>query len=115
MPAKNANRPINLADKLLELAARQPAGLVPLITDRLGKREKITQAFVVQLTQRLREQDPAVMPVTDWLEKQLARQGHQHRTNNSWRAPTSGRHPGDYRKHHYEHASALNPRLARLL
>src|SRR6266536_4201110 len=64
-----------LADKLLELAARQPAGLVPLITDRLGKREKINQSFVVQLTQRLREQDPAVMPVTDWLEKQLARQG----------------------------------------
>ena len=63
-----------LADKLLELAARQPAGLVPLITDRLGKRDKINHSFVVQLTQRLREQDPAVMPVTDWLEKQLSRQ-----------------------------------------
>src|SRR6185295_16801659 len=49
-----------LADKLLELAARQPAGLVPLITDRLGKRDKINHSFVVQLTQRLREQDPAV-------------------------------------------------------
>ncbi len=64
-----------LADKLLELAARQPSGLVPLITERLGKRDKITRAFVVQLTQRLREQDPALMPVTEWLEKQLARQG----------------------------------------
>ena len=64
-----------LADKLLELAARQPSALVPLITERLGKRDKLPQAFVVQLTQRLREQDPALMPVTDWLEKQLARQG----------------------------------------
>ncbi|MGZ8843026.1 MAG: GH36-type glycosyl hydrolase domain-containing protein, partial [Pyrinomonadaceae bacterium] len=64
-----------LADKLLELAARQPAALIPLVAERLGKREKIPQSFVVQLTQRLREQDPAVMPVTDWLEKQLARQG----------------------------------------
>ncbi|MGH9881448.1 MAG: hypothetical protein ACRD6N_08450, partial [Pyrinomonadaceae bacterium] len=63
-----------LADKLLELAARQPSGLLPLITERLGKREKIPRAFVVQLTQRLREQDPVVMPVTDWLEKQCARQ-----------------------------------------
>jgi cyclic beta-1,2-glucan synthetase len=63
-----------LADKLLELAARQPAALVPLITERLGKRDKIPRAFVVQLTQRLREQDPALMPVTEWLEKQLARQ-----------------------------------------
>jgi cyclic beta-1,2-glucan synthetase len=63
-----------LADKLLELAARQPAGLVAFITERLGKREKIPRAFVVQLTQRLREQDPAVMPVFEWLEKQLGRQ-----------------------------------------
>jgi cyclic beta-1,2-glucan synthetase len=62
------------ADKILELAARQPAALVPLINERLGKREKIPSAFVVQLTQRLREQDPSVMPVTEWLEKQLARQ-----------------------------------------
>src|SRR5207244_11861065 len=39
-------------------------------------RETIGRAFVVQLTQRLREQDPAVMQVFTWLEKQLARQGH---------------------------------------
>ncbi|HEV7798005.1 MAG TPA: glucoamylase family protein, partial [Pyrinomonadaceae bacterium] len=64
-----------LADKLLELASRQPAALVPLVAERFGKREKIPQAFLVQLTQRLREQDPAVMPVTEWLEKQLAPQG----------------------------------------
>ncbi len=64
-----------LADKLLELASRQPTALVPLISDRFGKRDKIPQSFVVQLTQRLREQDPAVMPVAEWLEKQLARQG----------------------------------------
>ncbi|MEP6743651.1 MAG: glucoamylase family protein [bacterium] len=63
-----------LADRLLELAARQPDALVPLIAERLGKREKIPHTFVVQITQRLREQDPAVMPVTEWLESQLARQ-----------------------------------------
>ena len=61
-----------LADKILELATRQPAALVPLISERFGKREKIPRSFLVQLTQRLREQDPAVMPVTDWFEKQLA-------------------------------------------
>src|SRR6267142_6168269 len=64
-----------LADKLLELASRQPSALTALISERLGKRERIPQTFVVQLTQRLREQDPAVMPVTDYLEKQLQRQG----------------------------------------
>ncbi|HEV7681940.1 MAG TPA: glucoamylase family protein [Pyrinomonadaceae bacterium] len=63
-----------LADKLLELATRRPDELVSLVSERFGKREKIPQSFVVQLTQRLREQDPAVMPVTEWLEKQLSRQ-----------------------------------------
>ncbi|HKO96501.1 MAG TPA: glucoamylase family protein [Pyrinomonadaceae bacterium] len=63
-----------LADRLLELATRQPSGLLPLITERLGKREKIPQSFVVHLTQRLREQDPAITPVLNWLEKQVARQ-----------------------------------------
>ncbi|MGH9928949.1 MAG: glucoamylase family protein, partial [Pyrinomonadaceae bacterium] len=61
-----------LADKLLELASRRPDGLVAWVSERFGKREKIPQSFVVQLTQRLREQDPAVMPVIEWLEKQLA-------------------------------------------
>lgn len=64
-----------LADKLLEIASRQPAALIPLVSERVGKLPKIPQSFVVQLTQRLREQDPAVTPVMDWLEKQLARQG----------------------------------------
>jgi cyclic beta-1,2-glucan synthetase len=63
-----------LADRLLELALRQPAALIPLVAERLGKLQRIPRPFVVQLTQRLREQDPAVMPVTDWLEKQVARQ-----------------------------------------
>jgi cyclic beta-1,2-glucan synthetase len=64
-----------LADKLLEVAPRQPAALVPLIAERLGKGDRLPQSFVVQLTQRLREQDPAVAPVMGWLEKELARQG----------------------------------------
>src|SRR6266487_3643702 len=64
-----------LADKLLELAQRQPRDLVPLVAFRMGKRKVIGRAFVVQLTQRLREQDPAVMPVFEWLEKHLTRQG----------------------------------------
>src|SRR5882724_3061333 len=53
-----------LADKLLEIASRQPAALVPLVAERLGKVQKIPQSFVVQLTQRLREQDQAATQVT---------------------------------------------------
>src|SRR5437016_8235025 len=65
-----------LADKLLAQAQRQPGELLSLLSSRLGKRKTIGRAFVVQLTQRLREQDPAVLQVFTWLEKQLARQGH---------------------------------------
>jgi cyclic beta-1,2-glucan synthetase len=63
-----------LADRLLEAAARQPGVLLSLVTDRFDKREPIPHAFVVQLIQRLREQDPAVMPVMQWLEQRLTRQ-----------------------------------------
>ena len=61
----------SLADKLLEMAGQKPEGLTSLLTGRLGKREDLDRAFVVQLTQRLRDQDPAVMTVFDWLEQQL--------------------------------------------
>nr|MBA3806375.1 cyclic beta 1-2 glucan synthetase [Acidobacteriota bacterium] len=64
-----------LADKLLEMAGQKPEGLTSLLTGRLGKREDLDRAFVVQLTQRLRDQDPALMIVFDWLERQLKKRG----------------------------------------
>ncbi|MCA1576297.1 MAG: hypothetical protein LC794_02905 [Acidobacteria bacterium] len=64
-----------LADKLLELASLQPAAINTMVSERLGKREELPQTFLVQLVQRLREQHPSVMPVMDWIEKQLGGQG----------------------------------------
>src|SRR5258708_7471491 len=64
-----------LADKLLAQAQRQPGELLPLLTSRMARRKALGRAFVVQLTQRLREQDPAVMPVMEWLEKNLVKKG----------------------------------------
>ena len=60
-----------LADTLLETAQLNPQEIVPLISGRLGKRKTLGRAFVVQLMQRLREQDPAVLPAVEWLEMQL--------------------------------------------
>ncbi len=60
-----------LADKLLELASLQPTAINTVVSERLGKREEMAHTFVVQLIQRLREQHPSVMPVMDWIEKQL--------------------------------------------
>jgi cyclic beta-1,2-glucan synthetase len=63
-----------LADKLLEFASLQPTGVMSFLNERLGKREDLPHPFLVQLVQRLREQHPSVMPVMDWIEKQVARQ-----------------------------------------
>src|SRR5215813_2690399 len=60
-----------LADKLLELASLQPSAITTVVTERLGKRNDLPQTFLVQLVQRLREQHPSVLPVMDWIEKQL--------------------------------------------
>src|SRR5215216_5869640 len=64
-----------LADKLLELASLQPASIMTFLNERIGKQEELPNPFLVQLVQRLREQHPSVMPVMDWIEKQLAREG----------------------------------------
>src|SRR6185436_12689035 len=64
-----------LADKLLELAQLRPQELVPLLSSRIGKRKQIGRTFAVQLMQRLREQDPAVLPALEWLDKQLKKLG----------------------------------------
>ena len=64
-----------LADQLLEAAEQKPESLTALMKGRLGKREDLDRAFVVQLTQRLRDQNPALMPIFDWLEQQLKKIG----------------------------------------
>src|SRR5690349_1597069 len=58
-----------LADKLLELASRQPANIMAFANERLNKQEELLPAFLVQLVQRLRAQHPSVMPVMDWIEQ----------------------------------------------
>src|ERR671926_75931 len=50
-----------IADKLLELASLQPANVMSFLNERFGKQEELPQTFLVQLVQRLREQDPSVM------------------------------------------------------
>ncbi len=64
-----------LADRLLELASRQPSAVMTPVNERLSKREELPQTFLVQLVQRLREQHPALAPVVDWIEKRLGREG----------------------------------------
>ncbi|MBC7396069.1 MAG: DUF3131 domain-containing protein [Bdellovibrionales bacterium] len=67
-----------LADKLLEFAVRpqsSPEAIVSMLSSEAGSAERFERAFVVQLIQRLRDQDPDVWPAFDWLEKQLRSKG----------------------------------------
>src|SRR5215213_4319540 len=64
-----------LADKLLELASLQPANVMSFMNERVGKQDELPHAFLVQLVQRLREQHPSVMPVMNWIEEQVTKQG----------------------------------------
>src|SRR5262245_12563655 len=65
-----------LADGLLGIAGRGTADEANTALRRLG-REPLPRSFAVQLVQRLREQDPTVVPALRWLDEQL---GTQHTT-----------------------------------
>jgi len=63
-----------LADRLLALAAlpeSRPEDLVRMLSDAIGNPEELDRALIVQLTQRLRDQDPDVLPAFEWVETQL--------------------------------------------
>ena len=62
-----------IADALLAPEGGPGADRTSLL-NRLEQRP-FSQAFAVQLAQRLREQDPAVTPALDWLGRTLAREG----------------------------------------
>ena len=62
-----------VADRLLGLDGR-PSEAAATVLRRFGG-APLAMAFAVQLVQRLRDQDPVVMPALRWLDKRLAAQG----------------------------------------
>ncbi len=63
----------DMADRLLGVNG-EPADPGALL-DRYGDHPTLNRSFVVQLVQRLRDQDPIVTPSLVWLEERLAVQG----------------------------------------
>jgi cyclic beta-1,2-glucan synthetase len=61
-----------VADRLLGLGGRP---IEPKLVLRQFEDAPLPMAFAVQLVQRLRDQDPVVMPALRWLEERLAAQG----------------------------------------
>ena len=63
----------NLADRLLG-ACGHAAEPVPVVLAGY-ERDRLPDAFAVQLVHRLRDQDPRIMPALTWLDQRLAAQG----------------------------------------
>ncbi|OGP10940.1 MAG: hypothetical protein A2048_05665 [Deltaproteobacteria bacterium GWA2_45_12] len=67
------------ADRLLQSAAvpdTSPEDIGRMFIVGVGEPGQFDRAFIVQLTQRLRDQDPDLLSAFDWLEKQLDRHHH---------------------------------------
>ncbi|UCG86170.1 MAG: glycosyl transferase [Gemmatimonadota bacterium] len=62
-----------LADRLLGLGDKPPED-VDAVLNRLGE-APLSEAFAVELVQRLRDQDSSMMPVLHWLNSKLSAQG----------------------------------------
>lgn len=58
-----------LADKLLAATDQEQRSAVADLIQQLDKRKQAGRAFIVQLTQRLRDQDPDVTPLIEWIER----------------------------------------------
>ena len=64
-----------LADKLLSMSGRSAEELTAYVSERWKRSDKFGRAFIVHFVQRLRDQDPSVMAVLDWLDQYLVGQG----------------------------------------
>lgn len=63
-----------LADKLLAATDQKQRSAVVDLIHQLETRKQAGRAFVVQLTQRLRDQDPDVAPLIEWIEREVQSQ-----------------------------------------
>ncbi|MEO6050073.1 MAG: glucoamylase family protein, partial [Pyrinomonadaceae bacterium] len=64
-----------LAEELIALAVRNPGELPQFFKKHLEERTELTDAFIVQLTRQLREQDPVIAQACELIEKTLLENG----------------------------------------
>ena len=64
-----------LANRLLQLASRRPDEVIQFLDNQAGKTALAGGAFIVELSQRLHDQDVPVAPALEWLERHLSEEG----------------------------------------
>ena len=78
---QRANR---IADELLLMVSRPSitaSDIVQQLSSNLGPQQELHRTLIVQLTQRLRDQDPIIRPAFSWLETQLSERYHTTTAN----------------------------------
>ena len=103
----------DLADQLLGVSghAARPNALI----ERYDERTPLPRAFVVQLVQRLRDQDPKVTPALTWLEERIAAQGMTAEAIVSDEHQRQGGSNVTVTKHHHQHAADFGAGMVRVL
>ncbi|HEY0584698.1 MAG TPA: cyclic beta 1-2 glucan synthetase, partial [Pseudoduganella sp.] len=64
------------ADQMLEIADKNPSGLILLVADMARSDPPITSAFVAELARRLQGQSPVLTLALNWITYRLAETGH---------------------------------------
>jgi cyclic beta-1,2-glucan synthetase len=64
-----------LADNLLVATDEEQRSVVAGLIQQLEQRKQTGRAFVVQLTRRLRDQDPDVTPLVEWIDREAQSHG----------------------------------------
>ncbi|HXH75755.1 MAG TPA: glucoamylase family protein [Bacteriovoracaceae bacterium] len=75
---ENREKADKLADRLLTFAIRPDVtekDIIQMLEAEITRANQSSRSFMVQLIQRLRDQDPAVSPAFEWIEKKLASSG----------------------------------------
>jgi cyclic beta-1,2-glucan synthetase len=70
-----------IAEKLLAYAAMNNpihSDVIKMLEEEIGDSKKLKRAMIVQLIQRLRDQDPNIDPALKWLEEQLETHHQTH-------------------------------------
>jgi cyclic beta-1,2-glucan synthetase len=63
------------ADRLQEMAEKDPSNLIVVVADMTKARLPLTSAFIAEFCQRLARLDPASHFARNWIEQRLAQQG----------------------------------------
>ncbi|GMU21218.1 MAG: hypothetical protein AMXMBFR13_13110 [Phycisphaerae bacterium] len=63
------------AERMLEVAEKEPGNLVLVLADMVRDRPLLSSAFVAEFARRLQGQHPALALPVSWLEQRLAEQG----------------------------------------